>query len=203
MDTRASSNAAGRDAPREIAAEATSAIARPPSYDELWGPQARPAARELPPASSDRWPILAAIVAVIMGATAMIALRDKIVRVLPPMATGYRALGMPVNLAGLELRDVRSRIVMEGARKVLVTEGEILNIRRDQNRVPALALAVRDANGLQRYAWTAPTPKARLDAGEKIAFRARLASPPEDGAEVLVRFAGLNEKKPAGGVYTR
>jgi hypothetical protein len=77
---------------------------------------------------------------------------------------------------------------------VLVTEGEIVNIRRERNNVPAVTLAVRGANGLDRYSWTAPTPKARLEAGEKIAFRARLASPPEDGAEVLVRFARLDEK---------
>ena len=32
-------------------------------------------------------------------------------------------------------------------------------------------------------------PKARLDAGERVAFHARLVSPPEDGAEVLVHFA--------------
>ncbi len=59
---------------------------------------------------------------------------------------------------------------------------------------------MRGPNGLDRYAWTAPTPKSRLEGGEKIAFRARLASPPEDGAEVLVRFAKFEEKKaePAG-----
>jgi hypothetical protein len=187
----------GLAAPREIAVEASSDALRAPSYDELWGRPMRPVVRDLPEQRRDRSPIFATIVAIVIGATALIAMRERIVRVFPPMSTAYRAMGMPVNLAGLELRDVHSRIVMDGARKVLVTEGEIVNIRRESNRVPAISLAIRGANGLDRYSWTAPTPKSRLEAGEKIAFRARLASPPEEGADVLVRFAKLEENKPA------
>lgn len=190
----------GPATPGEIAAEASSEFPRPPSYEEMWGRPNRPAVRPLPERKSDRWPVFATMIAVVFGATAIIAMRERIVRVLPAMATAYRALGMPVNLAGLEFRDVRSRIVIDGARKVLVTEGEIVNMRREQNRVPPITLAVRGPNGLDRYAWTAPTPKSRLEAGEKVAFRARLASPPEDGADVLVRFAKFEERKtaPAG-----
>jgi hypothetical protein len=188
----------GPAAPREIAAEASSEFLHPPSYEEMWGrPGQRPlrAARDLPVARKDRWPVVATLIAIVMGASALIAMRERIVRIVPLTASAYRAMGLPVNLAGLELRDVRSRIVMDGARKVLVTEGEIVNIRREQNRVPAITLAVRGANGLDRYSWTAPTPKSRLEPGEKIAFRARLASPPEDGADVLVRFAKAEDAK--------
>lgn len=180
---------------QEIAAEASSEFPRAPSYEEMWGRPMRPVARPATEVKRDRAPIVAAIIAIIMGATAMIAMRERIVRIAPPLASSYRALGMPVNLAGLELREVRSRIVMDGTRRVLVTEGEIVNIRRERNAVPAISLAVRGANGLDRYRWTASAPKSRLDAGEKIAFRARLASPPEDGAEVLVRFAKLDAQK--------
>lgn len=185
-----------RTAAREIAAEASSEFLRPPGYEEMWGRPSRPAPRDPPKAKPDRWPVVATLVAVIFGATSLIAMRERIVRIAPPMASAYRALGLRVNLAGLELRDVHSRIVMDGARRVLVTEGEIVNVRREPNKVPPLTLAVRGPNGLDRYAWTAPTPKSRLEPGEKVAFRARLASPPEDGAEVLVRFAKLEEKKP-------
>jgi hypothetical protein len=198
MATTESSRPSLRALPPEIAAEASSAPVDAPLDAHFWSREAaRSAARELPPERRDRWPIFGAIVAIVMGATALIAMREKIVRIMPPTAIGYRALGLPVNLAGLELRGVQSRIEMDGARKVLVTEGEIANIRRDDNRVPPLTLAVRDSSGLQRYAWTAPSPKTRLAPGETIAFRARLASPPEDGANVLVRFAHLDEAKPA------
>lgn len=180
---------------REIAAEASSEFVRPPSYEEMWGAPRRPVSSPRSSARPARWPAITTIIAVIVGATALIALRERIVRVIPPAAGVYTAAGLPVNLAGLELRDIRSQIVMDGARKVLTIEGEIVNIRREQNRVPPMKLAVRGENGLDRYTWTAPAPKSRLESGEKITFRARLASPPEDGADVLVRFAKLDEVK--------
>lgn len=182
-----------RPALREISGEAERGDWREPDYEDLWRRPARPAAHELPRAEPDRWPIIATILAIILGVSALIAMRERIVRIFPPMATAYRLLGAPVNLAGLELRDLRARIVMEGARKVLVTEGEIVNVRRGPNRAPPLTLSVRGANGLDRYVWTAAAPKARLEPGEKIPFRARLASPPEDGTDVLVRFAQAEE----------
>ncbi len=198
MDIDDSPPAPRRASPPEIAAEASNAAVRQPPEEDFWSrPAPRRSTGEVSSPPRDRWPIIAAIIAIVMGAAALIAMGEKIVRILPPAAVGYRALGLPVNLAGLELRGVRSRIEMDGARKVLITEGEIANIRQDENRVPPLTLAVRDARGLQRYAWTAPSPKTRLQPGETIAFRARLASPPEDGADVLVRFARMDEARPS------
>ena len=52
------------------------------------------------------------------------------------------AIGLPVNLTGLELREVRSHIEMDGARKVLAVEGEIANTRRESRSVPPVALTV-------------------------------------------------------------
>lgn len=181
---------------REIAAEASSDARRGPSYDELWSRPDRAAGEEQAEPRQSRWPVIRTLLALIVGATALIGARERIVRAFPLMSTAYRAIGLPVNFGGLELRAVQSRIVMDGQRRVLVTEGEIVNVRRESNPVPGVSLAIRGANGLDRYRWTAPAPKARLEPGEKVAFRARLASPPEDGAEVLVRFAKLDEAKP-------
>ncbi len=185
----------GLAADREDKRPSSRDIGGEPPLEDFWGPaERRPAVRDLSPVKSDRWPIIATIIAIVLGASALIAMRERIVRIFPPMATAYRLLGAPVNLAGLELRDVRARIVTEGGRKVLVTEGAIVNLRREPNRTPAISLAVRGDNGLARYVWTTPAPKARLDPAETISFSARLASPPEDGTEVLVRFAGAEAR---------
>lgn len=160
------------------------------SYADLWR---EPAREPDPPARSSRLPVIVAIIAVVLGAMALIGLRDKIVRIAPQAAALYSAAGLKINPAGLELRGVTSKIVTEGSRKVLTVEGEIVNLRREANRVPPVALAVRGADGRARYAWTAQSPKARLEAGETATFRARLASPPADGADVLVRFAAREE----------
>jgi hypothetical protein len=177
-----------------ISAEAVSEFARGPSYDELWRDSRRGRTREAPaPRKSDRAPVAAALLATLLGAMALIGLREKIVSVAPPAAAVYSAIGLPVNLSGLELRGVRSRITMEGERKVLAIEGEIVNLRRDANPVPPVALTVRADNGTSKYSWTARAPKGRLDPGETVAFRARLAAPPEGASDVLVRFASHAE----------
>ena len=180
--------------PAEISAEASSKSRRAPTYEELWREPRRLAASiSVAPAPRDRVPGWAAVVAILMGVSALIALREKIVDVAPPAAKAFAAIGLPVNLAGLELRDVRSHIEMDGARKVLAVEGEIANTRRESRSVPPVALTVRGEDGQAKYAWTTRAAKSRLEPGETIAFRARLASPPESGADVLVRFSSLEE----------
>jgi hypothetical protein len=177
-----------------ISAEASSEVARAPSYEELWGDPRRVARQvQLAPRQRRRPSFAAAALAAVLGAMALIGMREKVVSVLPPAAAVYAAVGLPVNLPGLELRGVHSRIVMEGERKVLAIEGEIVNLRREANQVPPVALTVRAENGQGKYAWTTRAPKSRLEPGETIAFRARLASPPEGGSDVLVRFASLEE----------
>jgi hypothetical protein len=177
-----------------IAAEASSEYLREPTYEELWRsrfpaapPESARKARNVGARS------LATIIAILMGVMALIGMRERIVRFAPAVAGAYAALGLPVNVAGLELRGVHSRMIMEGARKVLAIEGEIVNLRKEANAIPSLSLAVRGADGQDKYAWTARAPKPKLERGETVAFRARLASPPENGTDVFVRFAGAEE----------
>ena len=109
--------------------------------------------------------IFAAIVATVIGAMALIGLREKIVRISPRAAAPYAAVGLPVNLDGLAFAGVRSRVEMEGTRRALVVEGEIVNLRRDANLLPPLALSVRGADGQDKYAWT----RARRRRGSRAA----------------------------------
>jgi hypothetical protein len=176
-----------------ISAEAASGSPRGPSYDELWRRRRFEAPAPTSPRKSTSAPLFGAIVAILIGVMGLIGLRDKIVRLAPVTARAYAAIGLPINIAGLEFQGVHSKVVMEGTRKVLSVEGEILNLRRDSNSLPPLAVAVRGADGQDVYSWTTRAPKAKLERGEKVAFRARLAAPPENGAEVLVRFATAEE----------
>jgi hypothetical protein len=149
--------------------------------------------RAAPGGSSLTAPLL--LMTLVSLAMAAVGYREKIVRLAPKLAPAYAELGLPVNLAGLELRSVRTQISRDGERNVLTIEGEIVNLRPAPNQVPPVALTVRGANGQPKYAWTTKAPKTKLDGGETIAFRARLASPPEGGTDVLVRFAGLEGAK--------
>jgi len=114
--------------------------------------------------------------------------RQAIVRAVPATAGLYAAVGVEVNLRGLAFEGVHTSRTSEGGVPVLVVEGSIKNITRNRLDMPRLKLAIRDGDGLEIYGWTTLLAKKSLDPGDSMAFRSRLASPP-DGHDVAIRFA--------------
>lgn len=130
---------------------------------------------------------------------AAVAQREAIVRLLPGMQGLYAAIGLPVNLRGLDLRTVKSAMVEDGSQHIIAVTGEIANLRSVAQTVPSVRIALRGADGREVYNWTAPPPKPRLAAGETIAFRTRLADPPSGARDVVVRFAEVSGPDLAAG----
>lgn len=114
--------------------------------------------------------------------------REQVVRTVPDAAAIYERMGVPVNLRGIDFRDIKGANEMVDGVVVLVVEGQLVNITSRPIDLPRLRLAVRDAGGREIYTWTATAPKPQLGPGEAVAFRSRLASPPPDGSSVEVRF---------------
>jgi hypothetical protein len=71
---------------------------------------------------------------------------------------------------------------------VLVVEGVIVNLTRNTLEVPRLRFGLRNGIGHEVYAWTALPSRPLLGSGDGLPFRTRLASPPPDGHDVIVRF---------------
>lgn len=136
--------------------------------------------------------ILAAVVIATLGS------RATIVRMVPGMAGLYAAIGLPVNLRGLEFRDVRTAHEVHDGIPVLLIEGEIVNVARHSVEIPRLRLAVMGAGGQEIYSWTSLLPHSVLPVGEMLPFRSRLASPPAEGKEVQVRFLNRIDLTAAG-----
>ena len=139
------------------------------------------------------------VLIVVMLAILLSALnwRAAVVRHVPQTASLYAALGLPVNLRGLFFQDVKSRNEIEDGTSVLVIEGTIVNLTTRTLDVPRLRFALRNASGHEVYAWTAQPSKSTLGSGNGLPFRARLAAPPGDGRDVIVRF--LNRRDVAAG----
>jgi hypothetical protein len=135
-----------------------------------------------------------ALVATLVMTMGAIGMRNAIVAGAPAVAPLFEAIGLSVNLHGLDIRVVKSSILDDGDKRVLAVEGEIANLRETAVAVPALQLALRNDAGREIYTWTAPAPKARLEAGESVAFRARLAAPPGAARDVAIRFATAETK---------
>jgi predicted Zn finger-like uncharacterized protein len=127
---------------------------------------------------------------VVFGAILLSALnwRATVVRQFPQTASLYAAVGLPVNLRGLFFENVRSTAEVHDGVTVLIIEGTIVNLTTRTLEVPRLRLSLRNSVGHEVYAWTQLPPKATLGSGNGLPFRARLASPPPDGRDVIVRF---------------
>jgi predicted Zn finger-like uncharacterized protein len=115
--------------------------------------------------------------------------RNLAVRVAPQLAGVFETLGFPVNVRGLSLTSVESGIVQDGQGRFLVVEGDVTNITRGVTSVPPIEVAVRDAAGQTLYTWTTEPPRPTLEPAELVRFRARLATPPDAGKSVRVRFS--------------
>ncbi len=153
----------------------------------------KPARRALPPRpvprkASRKGLGVAALAAAAVLVVLAIAVRTSVARAIPDLAGLYAAIGLPVNLRGLEFRDVRITGETQDGIAVLVIEGEVANIAKHAVEVPRVRLAVLGTGGQELYSWTALLPRSTLSEDEKVSFRSRLASPPPEGREVLVRF---------------
>ena len=127
---------------------------------------------------------------VVMLAIVLSALnwRVQVVRQFPQTASLYAAIGLPVNLRGLFFEGVKSRTEFQDGVTVLIVEGTIVNLTTKTLEVPRLRLGLRNGAGHEVYAWTVLPSKTQLGSGNGLPFRARLASPPPDGRDVIVRF---------------
>jgi predicted Zn finger-like uncharacterized protein len=119
--------------------------------------------------------------------------RERMVRHLPQTARLYAAIGMPVNLRGITISNVASRMIDDNGVSVLVIDGDIANATDQNIRLPRLRFAVLGKDRQEIYSWSAQTDQANLKPGEKINFRRRLAAPPADGQDVSVRFVTASD----------
>jgi predicted Zn finger-like uncharacterized protein len=143
------------------------------------------------------WPLPGlptAILALVALNAALIGWRAEVVRFLPQTASLYAAIGLPVNLRGLAFAEVASATETHDGVPVLVVEGTIVNAKDRAAEVPRLRFSVRNQQGQEVYAWTALPSRSVLAPGETLPFRSRLASPPPEAHDVLVRFFNRRDR---------
>ncbi len=104
------------------------------------------------------------------------------------LATLPAEIGPPVNLRNLQFENVRISKESENGINILIVEGTIVNIASTSIEVPRLRFAARNPAGQEVYTWTALPSRSFLGLGESLEFRSRLASPPADASDVMVRF---------------
>jgi predicted Zn finger-like uncharacterized protein len=134
-------------------------------------------------------PLVPTIIAVqLVVIVACLLWRAEIVNLMPQTASFFRSIGFGVNIRGLEFTDIHTSKDTHDGVTVLIVEGSIVNTTRATAAVPRLRFALRNASLAELFSWTMPPEKGTLGPGETLPFHSRLASPPVDGNDILVRF---------------
>mgnify|MGYP001351662535 CR=1 FL=1 len=116
--------------------------------------------------------------------------RAEVVRALPGMAPLYAQAGLPVNIRGLEFRDVSFQWAVDAkGRPAMDIKGEVENVSDQPRSVPTVVFAFLDAEGLEIFNWATPIRYTALQPGKRTKFQARIPAPPASVANLQVRFA--------------
>lgn len=143
-----------------------------------------------------QWPLSqlqSGILALIVANAIVIGWRGDFVRAMPQTASFYAWLGMPVNVRGLDFENIETTTEQHEGVPILVIGGNIVNVTSKTETVPHLRFAVRNAARQEIYSWTAAPARALLPPGQGVGFHTRLASPPPDAHDVVVRFLNRND----------
>ncbi len=148
--------------------------------------------------SNESGRILAAAAIALAVGMGLVGLRNPIVAAAPRVATLYELAGLKTNLAGLELARVSARTVLDGDRRVLLVEGDVVNRTEQTRPARGMNVSVLGSDGATLYSWNVATPRQSLAAGEQAAFVARLASPPTAGEQIAIEFNRSQETAAPG-----
>ncbi|KKB78329.1 hypothetical protein VW35_11890 [Devosia soli] len=116
--------------------------------------------------------------------------RVPIVERNPDLAGIYQAVGLGVNVVGLELSTLQSMRQLSEGKEVLVVSAQIVGLKPDPVAVPPVLVSLLDAQGHPVYEWSVAPRIRDLMAGERATFDTRLPLPPPDAARVRISFAG-------------
>jgi hypothetical protein len=129
---------------------------------------------------------MTAALAAILFVGALLGGREAAVAALPDLAGLYAAVGLPVNLDGLAIEDVRAERLPPDRR--LTVRGLIRNVSGVDRAARPLVVNVMDAVAQGVGSRDFDPPAATIAAGEAVPFILEFQDLPEEAAEISIRF---------------
>jgi predicted Zn finger-like uncharacterized protein len=138
------------------------------------------------------WIVLIVIIIAIIFA--IISYRQSIALMWPQTSSMYATIGLPVNVLGLDLRDVTPAQTFDAGQPQLEVSGRVVNVAKHRIPVPHVRVALYDGEQREIYRWTFDSGVGTLAPGAGGGFTTRLASPPREAKNVSVRFVDAGEQ---------
>lgn len=127
------------------------------------------------------------------SAAGAVVFREDIATMWPNAAGAYAAVGLDVNVYGLEFSELDIDRTFEGPTPVLVVRGSVRNIGADERASPPLRLALRNGKGEEIYSWVVKLDAPSLGPGGSSPFTAVLDNPPSQAVDLEATFATAKE----------
>lgn len=120
--------------------------------------------------------------------------RVPIVERYPDLAGLYEAVGLGVNVVGLEFSDLYTLKALSGGNEVLTVSAQIVGLSPKPVRVPPIVISLLNESGDAVYEWSVAPRVRDLMAGERATFDTRLSLPPSEAVRVRLSFAGMGSR---------
>lgn len=152
----------------------------------------------LPMARMRRLARFVALAAVLTVGGGGVLMRGPIVEQLPGLAGMYAAIGLNVNVVGLEFQGVRTLKSLQQGAEVLVVDGKVRNVASHEVILPQVIVTLLGTRNESLYEWSVSPRASELELGEAVAFETRLTAPPAGATAVRLTFATARmQSKPA------
>lgn len=116
--------------------------------------------------------------------------RVPIVERNPDLAGVYEAIGLGVNVVGLDLSNLQSQRSISEGKESLMVSAQIVGLMPNPVSVPPVLVSLLDASGHAIYEWSVAPRIRDLMAGERATFDTSLPLPPGDAVKVRLSFGG-------------
>jgi predicted Zn finger-like uncharacterized protein len=116
--------------------------------------------------------------------------RVPIVERFPDLAGLYEAVGLGVNIVGLDFSNLETLRALSGGNDVLSVSAQIVGRSPTPVAVPPVVISLLDTSGQAVFEWSVAPRVRDLMAGERATFDTRLSLPPSEAVTVRLSFAG-------------
>jgi predicted Zn finger-like uncharacterized protein len=146
------------------------------------------AVRRLPLARMRRTARLGAFVLLVSMLVLGFSLRTDLVTWFPSLAGLYAAIGLPVNVVGLEFQDSKTINTLREGKMVMQVSARIHAVASRPVAVPPVLVTLLNDKGGTVYEWTATPSVREMEPGELIDFSTEVNAPPAGAVAVRLSF---------------